>query len=375
MMGKVHARLMPSAAAATVQCHGSVVMREQFPDEGDTEAAREGEAAHWVVEEMIEGVIVPVGTAAPNGVVVTPEMIKGGNMVVADMQEQLGPNWRQMVAVEQTLPADPALHPECFGTPDAFAVRVDRTTLFVWDYKFGFGPVNAAGNWQLIAYFALLLHFLNLANDQAWTVRFAVVQPRDYLSGERGVKAWTVNAAQLRAEVNILGNAFRQALGPNPRLRVGPECRYCSARGRCPELLRAGLAEAEWGMRAQPHDLQPQGLGLELAMLDRALEILKALRTGLEAEAEAMIMGGAQVPGYALGRGDGRVVWTKKANEVINTGKLLGYNLAKPPEAITPKQALDLGMPAEVVNQWSESKPGALKLVPESASEAAKAFG
>lgn len=372
-MTKVHARLAPSSAADTVQCPGSVTMRERYPEDEDSEAAREGEAAHWVVEEMVEGVIVPVGHAAPNGVIVSPEMIKGGHMMVADMQGMLGANWRAMVKVEQTLPPDAALHPLCFGTPDAFAIH--GATIYLWDYKFGFSPVDVRENWQLIVYLALLFKHLSLGDDRQWRVRFAIVQPRDYSGGERGVKVWEIGAHELRAHINVVRNAFAEALGPNPRLRVGPGCRNCSARHACPELQRAGLLEAELGQQAQPFDLSPGALGLELQMLERAIATLTARKTGLDAQAIRAIKAGAQVPGYAVSRGDGRVVWNKPANMVINTGKLLGFDLAKPPEPITPKQAMDLGMPAEIVGSWSESKPGAEKLVPDNGSLAARVFG
>lgn len=372
-MSKAHARLAPSSAAATVQCPGSVVMRERYPDPGDTEAAREGEAAHWVVEQMIEGVILPVGTPAPNSVIVTPEMLGGGRMMVQDMQDQLGEQWREMVRVEQTLPPDPGLSPHCFGTPDAVAIR--GRMIYIWDYKFGFGPVPVRDNWQLITYLMLLVYHAGIKNDLDYTVRFAIAQPRDYLSGVHGVKSLHVPLGHLRAEFNVLRGAFAEALGPNPRLRVGPECKNCSARARCPELLRAGLREADWGMGAVPHDLTPAAMGLELRMLDRAIATLEARRNGLVAQAERLIMSGAQVPGYALSRSEGRTVWSKDAPVVINTGKMLGFDLAKPAEAITPKQALALGVPETLVRQWSEMRPGAAKLVPEAADAAAKAFG
>ena len=42
----------------------------------------EGTAAHWVFEQMFAGVIPVVGQSAPNGIIITDEMLDGAEMFV-----------------------------------------------------------------------------------------------------------------------------------------------------------------------------------------------------------------------------------------------------------------------------------------------------
>ena len=69
-----HAPLPPSSAACWVQCGRSVSLCEQFPQE-DTDATREGTAAHWVLSERLQGREVRVGQLDPDGTPVDRDMI------------------------------------------------------------------------------------------------------------------------------------------------------------------------------------------------------------------------------------------------------------------------------------------------------------
>jgi hypothetical protein len=345
-------------------------MQQQHPDQGDDTAALEGEAAHWVLTDcVLEGVIIEVGDEAPNGVRVTSEMITGADLMLRDIVATLGPEWRSLIRIEQRLPPVVTLHPENWGTPDVYAVV--GNTIHVWDYKYGYGYVEVYENWQLINYFALIFLALGL-HDCA--VKFTIVQPRSY-GPEGPVRRWATTAVALRAHVNVLRNSYGAALGPQPRLRVGPECDHCSARHACPELLRAGARAADYVRGPQPFDLSPAALGRELTLMRQTAELIKARQSGLEEQALRAIRAGAQVPGYAVGHGSGRQAWTKPAAAVINTGKMLGLDIAKPIEPLTPKQAIARGMPESLVESMSTTPVGEAKLIEEDRSLAARVFG
>jgi hypothetical protein len=125
--------------------------------------------------------------------------------------------------------------------------------------------------------------------------------------------------------------------------------------------------------RWQPLEMPPEGVALELNMIDIALERLKARQDGLTEQAKALIRGGKSVPGYALEAGQGRERWAKPVGEVIALGEMMDIALAKP-GAITPKQAIKAGLPKEVVASYSETPSGEIKLVASETTQMRKVF-
>ena len=82
-----HAFLAPSSAGiwGPGGCPASPTVEAQYPEQEDSEKAREGTAAHWVASERLGGRSVAVGELAPNGVVVDQDMIDGTDAYVADI--------------------------------------------------------------------------------------------------------------------------------------------------------------------------------------------------------------------------------------------------------------------------------------------------
>ena len=124
-----------------------------------------------------------------------------------------------------------------------------------------------------------------------------------------------------------------------------------------------------------PLELSPAATGTELRVLKAASVLLEARITGLEEQAKAMIKRGDRVPHFKLEKSVGRARWTKEAPEIIAMGKLFGYKLSKQVEAITPTQAIKLGMVEELLGGYIEKSRGELKLVADTESEARKIFG
>jgi hypothetical protein len=79
--------------------------------------------------------------------------------------------------------------------------------------------------------------------------------------------------------------------------------------------------------------------------------------------------------GWAITHGKARERWAKPPAEVFALGDMMGVELRKPSEAITPNQARDLGLDAAVIAAYAERPTGAAKLTPRDASTAARVFG
>src|SRR5437868_4163827 len=83
-----HSILPPSGAGTWRHCAMWVAMNQIYP-QPDTPESLEGNAAHWVFAEMLACRQVAEGHAAPNGVIVTDEMLEGAELVVDTLYGRL----------------------------------------------------------------------------------------------------------------------------------------------------------------------------------------------------------------------------------------------------------------------------------------------
>lgn len=371
-----HSILAPSSAARRIQCPGSTMLEVAYPETETTPEAAEGEAAHWAASEMLAGRLVDVGQIAPNGVVLTQEMVEGADLYYDDVVSTLKPYGiaPHQGQIERQI-AIPRVHPQSFGTPD-YAVWPRFGSLLVYDYKFGHRFVEVYENWQLIEYVAGLLHGILQQgyDDRNIDVTVKIVQPRAYhRSGP--IRAWSFKASDIRAHINIASTAAHEALGHEPKQRVGPECRDCRARHACVTLQRATMRDLDEAGREQPLDLPPAALGLELKMLREGIRRLEARASGLEEQALAQIKRGVSIPGWAVEHGTGRQRWTKTPAEVLAVGQMFGIDLSQPVEPITPRQAVKAGLPAEMLTAMADTPRGGATLVADDGSKARAIFG
>lgn len=352
-------------------------MCKQFPGvvlDGTREAAIEGEAGHWVAARTVRGELTPLGTITPVGLPVTEEMIEGAELYA----EAVGSPQH----VEERLPASEEFGPDCWGTPDAWSFGVMHVdgqppyTLEVSDYKFGHRYVDVFENWQLVCYACLIIDAvlkLNGLQDQAVRVVFKIIQPRNF-TAEGPVRTWSCMASDLRPLRNQIRQAIERAQSDDAQCLVGPACRDCSARAYCGTLQRAAMSAIEEAGRVTPLELPPGALGLELRMLERAGLLIKARAAGLREVAMETIRGGVMIPGFRTETGLGRQRWRVPMDQVVALEAVIGKKLTEP-KAVTPKQAIKLGVPAEIVAAFSETPNGETKLIEDDGSMTRRIFG
>lgn len=369
-----HSIVPPSGASAWRKCAMWVNMQRAYP-QGDTPESMEGTAAHWCFEEMLRGHPVAEGQIAPNGIVITQEMVEGAELFVETVQAQCA---GLPIYVEQRV-AIPRVHAQCYGTPDLWAFDRARMILHVLDYKFGHGFVDEFENDQGVCYtdgivdvIAAMLKCSPAELDQVLTVNFTIVQPRCFQKGAP-VRTWTFRASDIRAHVNILHAAAERALAPNPTATTNAECRNCTGRAHCPALQQGGYVDAEYSAHSSPVELSPAAASLELKMLEHALQRLKARVTGLEEVVTAQARSGARVPYHKLESSPGRRHWTVPADQIAAMGLMMGKDL-NVPKVVTPNQAAKLGIDASVIAMYSSSHAGAVKLVAENPADARRVF-
>lgn len=379
-----HAFLAPSSASRWVRCALSASLEAAYPETEASPSSLEGTAAHWVVQMLLQGTPVAIDMQAPNGVAVTQEMLEAAELVRDDIVACLGPDWRQYLFIEQRVQI-PRVHPtQNWGTPDYRAwsrMNNGHLLLRVWDFKYGHGIVEAFENWQLIDYTAGILDEVLAGGtpDTEIVVEMTVIQPRAF-HRDGTVRRWRVAASDLRAQINILTAAAAAATQPNPKATPTPEgCENCNGRHACEALQRSAYMAADKGGQYGALELSPHALGLELRNLKRAQDLLAARVTGIEAQAVAAIKAGQLVPFWAMESVPGRLAWTKPNTEVFALGDMLGVDLRKEPDAITPTQAKAaakrIGVSETLFDAYAARPTGAAKLVADDGTKARLIFG
>jgi hypothetical protein len=382
-----HSRLAPSAADRWVECPASVQLSEQFPALLEHPSAPEGTAAHWVASSMLTTHAPAVGDIAPNGIAVTQEMIDGALLYYNHVFKLANPHggikarfrWEEREHM-------PSIHPECHGTPDGAGVLdfCDLTgEIHIPDYKFGHLEVSPE-TMQLKLYARGVLDRLgfNGHDEQFIKVHLHIIQPRCYTAAGP-IRTYSTTAADLRADWNRLRAAAHEALGDKPSFKVGDQCKYCPGRRACPTLKRhvAGIMDqAEWSPAVE---LPASEIGLELFFAERSMALLESRLSGLREQVEANLRAGRSVEGWCMQSGQSSVRWSADLDELLFMADSLGVPLMqKDPNGKilpTPKQAAKLfekaGIDGSVIDAYSETKPGGLKLVPSTQSIAVKAFG
>ncbi len=370
-MEAAHSPVGPSQLAIVRRCAGSVAMSYPFKDEPDTEEAVEGHAAHWVAFEMLFERPCVVGEAAPNGVIVTEEMIDGAELYRATVNEARC----ELEYIEQKIPV-PRIHDACFGTPDYLGYSPTWAVIRATDYKFGHRYVDVYENEQLVAYVEGLID-LHQLDDQAVMVEFTIVQPRCY-HPEGPVRRWKVRACDLRTLVNECAAQAEIAMKPGAPCKTGEHCRDCKGRRACATLDRAGGLLIDLVGSLEAITQSPEEVGNELRIIDGAIARLEALRTARAEQALQFLRSGKRVPHYEVGFSQPRDIWVKPVSEIKMLGELLDVALVTE-EPCTPKQAIaklkKKDIDGSVIKGYSETPRGAAKLIPASLVNAQKIFG
>lgn len=349
-----HALLAPSSADVWSMCPGSVTLVSMVPETDKWKSeADEGTAAHWVCEQVLlecvengywdqNQVKEYLGWTAPNGIVVTKDMIEGAMMYMGEVDKVAASSMYMNMGVERKVQTH--IHPECAGTPDSDLIEeTDKgRTLHVFDYKFGHGDVPAFRNKQLTCYLDGILWELG-ADDLSiadLTIHFHIIQPRCFT--ENGpVKEWVFPATSsiLDELIRELTAAADEAMSPGAETKSGNHCRYCPARHQCGSARLAALDGVRYQNTASPEVLSDQGISFEAMALDNAMRALKYRLEAIEDEIQSRVSSGKNIPHYSVVRGRGRRAWDVDMDTLKMVVDGIDVNLVKDPEPVTPAEA------------------------------------
>ena len=342
-----HARLAPSASHRWLNCTASVDAAARYPDPPGL-AAREGTAAHFLLETCLKGGGNPVDFlgrtirvtegAIEREFVVTQDMARDVAIGVDYMREVVKtPGWSGVETVVDL----GFIEPGTFGTADVWHVSPETGRLTLVDFKYGHNDVSPVENTQLALYVAGILKdiYRNESAPRPDALRLVVVQPRSNMPGPR-VKEWDTSTLWLGG---FLDGVFEAVTSINraPEFKAGVWCKYCPAIGECPATKdHAGLALAvrDWNVA----DMTTADA---LHILDR-VEILDKIVQKAEAHLMDALTHGAVVPGWKLVTGVKHRQWRDENLAKQRLGDEFGAGCLKPP---TPSQAEKLGKAAKPI--------------------------
>lgn len=360
-------RLRPSSFDRLVACGGSLLLEEKYPSPDGTEAL-EGTAAHECARFKFEGLSYKVGDTDGNGTEITQEMLDG-----ADDFVELVKSWGVEPVIEKQMPCA-SIHPECGGTPDAWGVDRPKKIIHLGDFKFGHRYVDIQ-TYQLIAYASGILDQLQVdpKDYMQWRIIFYICQPRFYAADR--IRTRDVNVSSIAGNFETLKMVTRLSIGSSPECRTGYHCRDCGARKACVALQKSACNIMSVAQRVEDFDLDPSQTGQELRRLQQAWEILEARIAGLSESAISFIGQGKRVDGYEMVSETGREKWkAENEKDVAGFGEMLGIDLAKPREPVTPAQARKKGFNPDDFGLTYHSR-GEPKLKPIDLSKTIAIFG
>ena len=324
-------------------------MEELYP-QTESEVAAEGTRAAEVACLIARGLPPPPWA--------TEEMITGGHL------------WAKAWAghPQAHYEAKVTLNNENWGTTDGWDWVGD--TLYVADYKFGHKVVEVFENWQLLDYALCIIG--QEGRKPAW-IELIIVQPRQF-HRDGPIRRWRLSMDAMHDYADVILRTILSCLAPDSPTISGNECANCSARLHCHTFLTS-VSNAYSSMGdTVPFDMPVEAQSKQLAMVQEAIRILKGMETGLSNEILARIKSGQRIPGWMTEQAWGRVNWKVGPERVAELGMMCGIKLDKPAVS-TPKQAISAGVPEAMVNALSESRPGEIKLVRDTCTQARKAFG
>jgi CRISPR/Cas system-associated exonuclease Cas4 (RecB family) len=268
-----HAKLSPSGSSRWLACPGSIWLTEKAPAQKSSAAADEGTDAHeWAAKILLN-------MEQRENPYRDVEMYV--NRVRASADRKDAQLW-----IEQRVYVNDVIH----GTPDA--VVSHKSTLEVFDLKYGYNKVEASGNTQLIIYAAGAIKTYGLNPRK---VVLHIVQPR-----AGGIRSATLPRKTFDALVNsIVAAADALLKNPDAPRKAGEHCQYCPAASICPERKAEAHVAAQMAFRPVED--------LDEDTLIWAIENRKRVADWFDQLVEAAI---AKPPrGYIAIQGQGRRVW------------------------------------------------------------------
>lgn len=244
MSTKLHAKYSASGSERWLACSGSIALSEKAPPAPDSKYAIEGTKAHDALEFLLKNrrkrFEAEQILRKRFGVQITVHAMRTLREI-----ESLAPKGTEILS--ETKVDLGFVREGMFGTLDA-AVLDHFGTLTSIDYKYGQGvkvepQYGGKANSQLVYYALGLAH---LYDYNFARVKLTIIQPR-FVTVAGPVRSHSISMKELLGWRDVFAEGVEKCESNRGRplkkldLNAGPWCRFCPAKGICPESKNAGL--------------------------------------------------------------------------------------------------------------------------------------
>jgi hypothetical protein len=366
--------LPPSKAHIWSNCPGWTLMTYSQGEREPSTDQIEGRQSRIVAEAMVKS-YARAGVEFPQGDIM--DDCYGSAKMYADHVRSVMIERRIVggddFGVEQDIPC-PSISKHTRGRFNCAILDRRNNELFLWVYRYTHRAESEIENPRAICYISGLLdaYCIDGKKDQSLNVTVTVVQPRCFTV--EPIRQWKFKAHEIRGPVNKLREAAIKAMAPNAVCRSGGYCPTCDSRFTCNTAFESGLVQYEASMAPNMEVLDAAEVARRYLIVERAYEQISTLHKAYTQRVESMSRSGERLPGLSVERSLAARSWKCPAEEIIGLGVMLGKDIKKPDAPVTPAQALKMGMPEDLINQFTERLPGGLKIVPEEKSRNSSVF-
>lgn len=340
-----------------IQCIGSRAMPRSLPKDHDKQATDEGNAAHWLAEQIIDGSVDPrAGLTAPNGHIVTDDMIEHVRTYISNLDfgeverdtTHAGTNW------------------QINGRADHIQFRDNELT--VDDFKYGWGIVSPVENWTLISH---AIGWIKSTRIIPAKITMRIHQPRPYHQ-DGPVRSWTIDYNKLLDFSRRIDNRLENP--PELELVTGPLCRKCHALPTCNAAREASVNAIDVATTGFTDEIANDVLSHQYEMMERAKAMIEARFDAVKELMTHRVKTGEVIEGYALESRYAQRRWKTGSNPdflKVVTGKDLSKD-----GLVTPAEAERRGVDPATVKAFTERPMIGSKLTKiDVNAKAAKYFG
>lgn len=357
--------LVLSDAGRWAYCTASANTERKPADKAQSPEQAEGTAAHYTLERLLGDQSIGdklKGTVAPNNHLINQEMIDHALKVIPEIKTMV-----DFLRFERKLTLVSEKGTRIFGKYDMGGGQQKTRTLRMMDYKYGFGIVEPFENMQLVGGAMGLLQELQ-ADVFDW-VELIVIQPR--VNHPRGfIRKWRISMDEFIKWSSWLLHRADIAAAKSDVFTPGPWCKYCKRQRNCGALRNAGLHILDQLQNAALDDIAAGEIRYELELVTRNLKILTEHKKALEHQITHRAKAGEYLPGLMVEPAFGREVWTHPEQlETYEKAYLIDLHKRVP---ITPRQAVEAGMPEELVRTISKTPMTGHQIVKQDQIEKAK---
>jgi len=258
------------------------------------------------------------------------------------------------------------IHEASYGSSDLWFHDEPNMDLFIFDYKHGHLEVEVKDNWQTLNYASGICSKIAQIHGQAYVDRLnvwiCIVQPRSF-HGDGPVRYWLAQRTEREAAWGELAQAADRVYGDDPQCTPGKWCRHCSGRRGCKAASNAAMFGADMSTGVEPQNMNEHEVGVQLSILERAIDAMEYRKTGLQEQATSMIKSGKRVTGYGVEPQSGHLAWNQDIETCLALEVITGIELKKPVKLITPTQAKHAGVPPDLIDQFASRPHKGMKLV------------